>query len=119
MINDLLISLFIAVGISALGIFLAGMPGVMILWLSQPFLLCVYGPRSIRRIKSGGGFTLIYLVSMLWSLSILPGYLVAFRLFEDLAKLNQIAIFIGILYLGSVVITTIIYGFVATFTDFS
>uniref|UniRef100_A0ACD5GRL9 Uncharacterized protein n=1 Tax=Desertifilum tharense IPPAS B-1220 TaxID=1781255 RepID=A0ACD5GRL9_9CYAN len=119
MINDLLISLFIAVGISALGIFLAGMPGVMILWLSQPFLLCVYGTRSIRRIKSGGGFTLIYLVSMLWSLSILPGYLVAFRLFEDLAKLNQIAIFIGILYLGSVVITTIIYGFVATFTDFS
>ena len=119
MINDLIISLFVAVGLSALGIFLAGMPGVMILWLSQPFLLCVYGPKSIRRLKSGGGFTLIYLVSILWSLSIIPGYLVAFRWFEDLAKLNQIVVFIGVLYLGSVIITTILYGFLAAFTDLS
>lgn len=115
MINNILISLFIAVGISALGILLAGLPGVLILWLSQPLIVCLFGMKPLDKITPGAGFALMYLVSMLWSLSILPGYLVAFKLFEHYEKWSQIAIFIGVIYLVSVILSTILYGWTYLF----
>ncbi|MBC6478564.1 MAG: hypothetical protein GDA56_13085 [Hormoscilla sp. GM7CHS1pb] len=117
MIINLLICLVIAVGISALGIFLAGLPGIFILWLSQPAISLLFGGDPLEKIQSEAGFALIIWTSMLWSLSIYPGYWVAFVFFHDYAKRAQIAIFVGVLYIVSIIIATLIYGCIYLFYE--
>ena len=117
MIINLLICLVIAVGISALGIFLAGLPGIFILWLSKPLISLFFRGDPLDEIQSEAGFSLIMWISMLWSLSIYPGFWVAFIFFHDYAKLGQIAIFLGVLYIVSIIIATVIYGCIYLFYE--
>ena len=117
MIINLLICLVIAVAISALGVFLAGLPGIFILWLAQPLISLFFRGDPLDEIQSEAGFYLIMWISILWSLSIYPGFWVAFIFFHDYAKLAQIAIFVGVLYLVSIIIATVIYGCIYLFYE--
>ena len=119
MISDLIISLVIVVGISALGIFLSGLPGIFLLWLAQPYIRCLFGVNPLKKINTEAGFALILLISGFWSLSLYPAYMVAFRIYSDYAKLSQIAIFIAVLYVVSVALSTILYGLIYLFYDSS
>lgn len=110
MIINLLICLVIAVAISALGVFLAGLPGIFILWLSKPLISLFFRGDPLDEIQSEAGFYLIMWISILWSLSIYPGFWVAFIFFYDYTLLGQIAIFVGVLYIVSIIIATVIYG---------
>lgn len=115
MITNLLIALFISVGISALGIFLAGLPGALILWLAQPLIVLIFGRRPFDKIQPSASFALIYGVSILWSISIWPGYWVAFTIFRDYVLWRQIPIFIGVLYVASTLLSTVLYGWIYLF----
>ncbi|MGK7903683.1 MAG: hypothetical protein AB4352_20205 [Hormoscilla sp.] len=117
MIINLLICLVIAVAISALGVFLAGLPGIFILWLSEPLIRLVFRDNPLDRINSEAGLVLIMWISMVCPLSIYPGFWVGFVLFDDYYKLSQIAIFLGVLYLVSIIIATVIYGLIYLFYE--
>ena len=112
MIINLLICLVIAVGISALGVLLSGLPGIFIFWLSEPLIKLLFGGNPLEKLNSEAGLVLILWISIVCPLSIYPGFWVAFIFFKDYAKLSQIAIFVVVLYIGSVMISTVLYGLI-------
>ncbi|MDJ1180986.1 hypothetical protein PJF56_19175 [Roseofilum sp. BLCC_M91] len=112
MIADLILSMLITVAIAILGIWFAGLPGYFIIWLSQPFLRFCFGQKALSHLNPEESFAAIFLVSLFWGFNVLPGYLVAFIWLKEYTLISQIPIFVGVVYVGSIIVALVSYGWV-------
>jgi len=112
MIAHLILSMLITVAIAILGIWFAGLPGYFIIWLSQPFIRFCFGQEALSNLNPEESFAALFLVSLFWGFNVLPGYLVAFIWLKEYTLISQIPIFIGVVYLGSMLVAIASYGWV-------
>ncbi|WP_271943869.1 hypothetical protein [Roseofilum reptotaenium] len=112
MIANLILSMLITVGLAILGIWFAGLPGYFIVWLSQPFIRFCFGQRALSNLNAQQSFAAVFLVSLFWGFNVLPGYLVAFVWLKEYTLISQIPIFVGVVYVGSMIVALLTYGWV-------
>lgn len=112
MIPHLILSMLITVALAILGIWFAGLPGYFIVWLSQPFIRFCFGQRALSNLNPEESFAAVFLVSLFWGFNVLPGYWVAFIWFKEFSLISQIPIFVGVVYIGSMIVALVSYGWV-------
>ncbi len=89
------------------GVVLLGLPGAILFELSAPLLQLLFGRDALKALPPDSLWPIAIIITVFWPLSIIGGYVVAFRLLHATGRGWQILSFAAILVLWDAVLSSV------------
>jgi hypothetical protein len=103
--RGLIIAVVVAVGVAVLSLLLLGLPGAILFEMSSPFIALLFGTGASDRLPPDSMWPVAIYITLLWPVSIVIGYLVAFRMLGNQRQWVRIIAFLSILYLWALLLS--------------
>ena len=109
MTKGLIISLVVMAIAVVGGILTLGLPGAVLFGLGTPILWPTFGMNALDRLPADSLWPIAIVMAICWPVSIVAGYLIAFRLLRGAARAAQLGSFVGVLAGWNALLTLVCY----------
>jgi hypothetical protein len=103
--RGLIIAVAVAVAVAVAGMLLLGLPGAILFEMSSPFIALLFGAGASDRLPPDSMWPIAIYMTLLWPLSIVIGYMVAFRMLGDQRQWIRIMAFLSVLYVWALLLS--------------
>jgi hypothetical protein len=86
---------------------LMGLPGALIVELSRPIVSLMLGGDAYARLPADAGWPIAILVTLLWPISIIFGYLLAYRFLRVPSRVGRYVVLAAVLYAWGAALSTL------------
>ena len=99
----------VAAAFAAGSVALVGLPGAILFGLMQPVLWLGFGPDAWDRLPGDSLWPIALVISLLWPVSFVPGYLIAYGPTRPWRQATRIIIFLAVLAAWGLVLSVWCY----------